>query len=219
MPGCNQTRDIVNLQVQLITTILKLARHDVPIVAIWYQENSVQIHGTKHMKEFILNLVQGDLEKAIKEDIFNFASPEPDEPLLDVTDENVPEKVQAKQLLQKFYHGKEPDKLPFPVSCMNKKEKITWVTKQILQEQRELSGNITNIVKYEDPHLMPSFWLNEEWDWMLLTKNLSNVTTEIYTGPGEFQDFLTRLIYGCLSMHGKDPENFFTENINQKALN
>ena len=64
---------------------------------------------------------------------------------------------------------------------------------------------------------MPSFWLNDEWDWMLLTKNLSNITTEIYTG--EFQDFLTRLIYGCLSMHGKDPENFITENINKKALN
>ena len=62
---------------------------------------------------------------------------------------------------------------------------------------------------------MPSFWLNDEWDWMLLTKNLSNITTEIYTG--EFQDFLTRLIYGCLSMHGKDPENFITENIKNPA--
>ena len=71
MPGCNQTRDIVNLQVQLITTILKLVRHDVPIVAIWYQENSVQTHGTKHMKDFILKLVQGDLEKAIEEDNFS----------------------------------------------------------------------------------------------------------------------------------------------------
>ena len=67
-----------------------------PIVAILYQENSVQTHGTKHIKEFISKLVQGDLEKAIKEDIFNFASPEPDEPLLDVTEEHVPEKVQAK---------------------------------------------------------------------------------------------------------------------------
>ena len=189
MPGCNRTRDIANLQIQLITTILKLARHDVPIVAIWYHENIVQTHGTKHLKELVLKLEQ-EAEKAIKEDIFNFASPQPDEPLLDVNEANLPEKVQAKQIFQEFYHDKEPDRLTFPLSCMNKKEKIAWLTKQILQEQREMSGNITNIVNYGDPHLMPSFWLNDEWDWMLLTKNLSNVTKEIYTGPGDFQDFL-----------------------------
>ena len=66
---------------------------------------------------------------------------------------------------------------------------------------------------------MPSFWLNDEWDWTLLTKNLSNVKKDIYTGPGEFQDFLSRLIEACLSSKGKDPELYVHENLKLEALN
>ena len=218
MPGANQNRDIVNLQVQLITTILKLARLDVPIVSVWYHENNVQVHGTKHLKDFIDKLDQEALKTAIKEDVFNFGSLEPNEPLLAVSEENIPERIKARQIFQQFYKEKEPEKLPFPLSCMNKKEKITWITKQILQEQREKSGNIHSTVKYGDANLMPSFWLNDEWDWLLLNKNLSNVTTQIYTGPGQFQDFLTRLVDKCLSLKGKDSETFISDDVNKVAL-
>ena len=66
---------------------------------------------------------------------------------------------------------------------MNKKEKISWITKQILQEQREKSTKKLNFVKYGDSELRPSFWLNEEWEWTMVATNLSNITNKIYTGP------------------------------------
>ena len=195
MPGCNQSRDIINLQVQLLTTILKLSKHDVPVVAVWYHENNIKVEGSKHLKQFVSSLNEGDLATAIKADVFNFASQESDEPVIGAEDNtDIAELVQAKQIFSQFYEGKDPDRLPYPLACMNKKEKIVWLTKEMLQEQREMSGKMTDIVRYGVPGLMPSFWLNDEWDWTLLTKNLSTVKKDIYTGPGVFQDFLSKLI-------------------------
>ena len=93
-----------------------------------------------------------------------------------------------------------------------------WLTKQILREQRERSGSSTAHVKYGDPEFIPSFWLNDQWDWSLCTKNLSNITNQMYTGPSEYQDFLTRLIENCLAMTGKDAENYYITNLNQTIL-
>ena len=219
MPGQNQCRDVANLQIQLISTIMKLAKYDLPIVALWYTDNDIKMYGTKHLKNFFSKLDQTVIDNAIKEDVLNLGSLQPDEPLLSMTEENVPEKVRAKQVFQNFYSGKLPDELPFPLSCMNKKQKIIWLTKQMLQEQREASGEVLFSVKYGDLNLKPSFWLNEEWDWVNLTKNLSNISNQMYTGPGDFQDFLTRLIVKCLTMRGKDPETYVDPNVNKKTLN
>ena len=188
MPGCNQSRDIINLQVQLLTTILKLSKHDVPVVAVWYHENNIKVEGSKHLKQFVSSLNEGDLATAIKADVFNFASQESDEPVIGAEDNtNIAELVQAKQIFSQFYEGKDPDRLPYPLACMNKKEKIVWLTKEMLQEQREMSGKMTNIVRYGVPGLMPSFWLNDEWNWTLLTTNLSNLKKTFIQGLGSFK--------------------------------
>ena len=218
MPGQHQQCDITNLQIQLITTILKLVKHDVPVVALWYDENDVKMYGTKYLKNFLTNLDQKAIETAIKEDVLNLSSMEPNEPLIDMTEENLPERIRAKQAFQQFCSNKTPDELPFPLSCLNKKEKISWLTKEILHQQRAKSGSTINNVVYGDPNLMPNFWLSEEWDWPLLTKNLSNVTNEMYTGPGNFHDFLTKLIEKHLDMHGMDGETHYNKNVDKVVL-
>ena len=76
-----------------------------------------------------------------------------------------------------------------------------------------MSGKMLNNVKYGDPNLVPSFWLNEDWNWSLVKKKLSNIKTDSYTGPGNFQDFLSRLISNCLSQSGKNPETYVLKNI------
>ena len=129
-----------------------------------------------------------------------------------------PEKVRAKQVFQTFSHNQLPGQLPYPLSCMNRKEKITWITKEILRDQREKSGELFHSVKYGDVDLVPSFWPNEEWDWQNLTKNLSNMTNSSYTGPGNFQDFITRLIVKCIRAAGENLETFVDENMDKKKL-
>ena len=78
---------------------------------------------------------------------------------------------------------------------------------------------MSNKVKYGDPHLMPSFWLDHEWSWTNLKRNFSNVLKENYTGPGELTDFLTRLIENCLASKGKDPELYIKKIVDEKSLN
>ena len=217
MPGNNHSRDVTNLQVQLISTIMKLAKKDIPVAAVWYHEKEAKIYGTKFLKGLITNLEKVDLENAIKLDILNLVSPEPDEPLLEL-DENVPDKMRAKTVFQSICQKHVPDCLPFPLSCMNRKEKISWITKEILREQKVKSGETFSTVKYGDENLIPSFWPQEDWDWKNLTKHLSNVSNSSYTGPGNLQDFITKLILNCISALGEDPETFVEKNIDKKKL-
>ena len=216
MPG-NKSRDVLNLENQLITTILKRLKHNIPVFAFWFTENEIKQYGTKTLKELIGNVDKLSIDSAVKLDVLNLTSPEPDEPLLTL-DENIPVRIRAKQFCQPSNPSNEPGVLPFPLNSMNKKQKITWITKQILQEQRNKSKEPMSNVKYGDPALQPSFWLDEEWSWVLVDRNLSNIANKMYTGPGNFQDFLTRIIEKCLNMKGKDPQTYVDKNMDKPKL-
>ena len=204
------------LQTKLITTILKLAKLRVPVSAVWFLEENMRITGTPNLEAYLSQLDQDSLAKAVKEDMKNFAKSDNDEHILV---ELIPETVQAKQIFKKLLPvSRDMDRLPFPLSMMNRREKVHWLTNEIHREQKEVSGRTSTKVKYGDPNLMPSFWLNEEWDWTLLTRNLSNVHNENYTGPGELSDFITRLVENCIKMKGEDPELFVKKNIKEKYL-
>ena len=166
MPG-NKSRDVLNLENQLITTILKLLKHNIPVFAFWFTENEIKQYGTKNLKELIGNVDKLSIDSAVKLDVLNLTSPEPDEPLLTL-DENIPVRIRAKQFCQPSNPSNEPDVLPFPLNSMNRKQKITWITKQILQEQRNTSKESMSNVNYGDPELQPSFWLDEAWILVLV---------------------------------------------------
>ena len=86
MPGHNHSRDIANLQVQLISTIMKLAKKDIPVAAVWFHDSDTKMYGTKNLKNLMTNLEKDDVDNAIKLDMLNLVSPEPDEPLLEIND-------------------------------------------------------------------------------------------------------------------------------------
>ena len=98
MPGCNKKRDVANLQTQLVTLVLKLAKHDVPVVAIWHQGSTYQIQGTKYLKDLVVSIGSSSVDTVIKSDVFNLSSAVPDEPLHDLTEGSLPENVRAKQV-------------------------------------------------------------------------------------------------------------------------
>ena len=128
----NETRDVNNLQIQLITVVMKLAKHGIPVAAIWFKDNEVKKYGSKFVKNILTNLDTEVVDNAIKEDMMNLVASEPDEPLFDLTNDDLPEKVRAKQVFRDLSCSQLPEELPLPLSCMNKKEKIIWLTKTIL---------------------------------------------------------------------------------------
>ena len=66
--------------------------------------------------------------------------------------------------------------------------------------------------------LKPVWWLDDYWGWDLLTKNLANVTNQMYTGRGDFQTFLTKSIENCLEIRGKDPETHVHDKSDKEKL-
>ena len=216
MPSNHKTRDVLKLETQMITTIIKLLKHNVPVCAVWYKDNEVKNCGSKNLKNVIQLIDRESMDTAVKGDVLNLASQESDEPLLE--NENLPENIRQKQFCQSVNTTDEPDLLPFPLPCMNKKEKTAWITKQILREQCKKTGEQFVNVRYGDPGLKPSFWLEDEWEWRLVNKNLSNVRNDFYTGPGNFQDFLNRLIENCLNLKNKDPIKHVAKSMDNNML-
>ena len=41
----NRKRDIATLQLEFITTMVKLAKLQVPVVAVWFDDDCIQTHG------------------------------------------------------------------------------------------------------------------------------------------------------------------------------
>ena len=119
MPGGHRARDTANLKVQMLTAILKLSKFNIPVAAVWYHENTIQVEGTEALKKLLDDMKDGALERAVKEDVLQFSAPEPADPPCDVP-VDIPVREQAFNLLT----ATEPEKLPFPLSCMNKKEKL-----------------------------------------------------------------------------------------------
>ena len=121
MPGKNNVRDVTNLQVQLISILIKMAKKDIPVVAVWFNENDSQIYGTRYLKNLISLIEKVDVENAIKLDLLNLASPDPDEPMLEI-EENIPDRSRAKTVYKDISQKSNPDLLPYPLSCMNRSE-------------------------------------------------------------------------------------------------
>ena len=79
--------------------------------------------------QFLKQLKQDDIETAIKEDIFNFALDVNTESPMDTDADNQREQLSPSS----------PIKLPFPLSVMNRKQKIVWLAKEILRERNTIT--------------------------------------------------------------------------------
>ena len=61
MSGDNHSKDVTNFQVQLISTLMKLAKKDIPVAAVWYHDKEAKMYGTKFLKGLITNLEKADV--------------------------------------------------------------------------------------------------------------------------------------------------------------
>ena len=83
--------------------MIKLAKLQMPVVAVWFDDEFIQKHGTKHPKDFIHNANQEELVKAMKEDLLKFSDADNAEPLIQFDTSSVSEK-------QKVFFKKRPSK-------------------------------------------------------------------------------------------------------------
>ena len=111
MPGGHTLRYIKRLQAQLLRAVSKLGDLNIPVAIVLYVENKVHVEGTEKLKQFLRNIDENDVENVIKEEIFNFAGHGPSQPQVDVEADGE----------RRDQSG--PEKLPYPLSALNRKEK------------------------------------------------------------------------------------------------
>ena len=124
----------------LISVVFKLLKQNVPIAVIWYQAGEIKHFGSTNLIKCLESLDTMYIKQMMELDEENLINGE--EPVLNVGEEEVPAKVMATNLLKsRVVRNKELDRLPFPLSLMSKKEKITYITLHFNKEKKETNKN------------------------------------------------------------------------------
>jgi hypothetical protein len=101
--------------------------------------------------------------------------------------------------------------LPFPLSLMSKKEKVSYICNLVSAEAKDQKVKAV----YGSAAWQPSFWLEHAWSWTNLNQTLSKTKEEMFTGEGSWSDFLSKTIRARLEEAELDPE-MYVENIECK---
>lgn len=134
----------------------------------------------------------------------------------EVLAENVPntnDSERAVSILKNLSPLSELPRLPFPLSLMNKRQKIKYLSDRIFEEAR-VAG--VPAVIYGSKSWKPQFWLDDIWAWQNLTKPLIKITEAEFSGDGSYVDFLAALVRSILEGADKDPEDY-VEDITNKS--
>jgi len=187
-----------DLLTSLIKTSLKILKKNIPVVVVWYQGGQVRKIGSQNLAKWLENLDQSLLHRAMELDEESLVNG--DEPL--VCEE---EAVMAAHIVQNYVTKVEPQKLPFQLHLMSKKEKSKYLCELIRQDLGKKQ------LVYGHPACRPSFWPQELWPWEEVKGTIRNINEDTYSGPGTYGDFLSICIERALTMHGKDYQSFVCE--------
>ena len=176
---------------------------NIPVAVLWYQKGQVRKLGPQNIVKWLDSQNQAMLESLMQLDRESITNG--DEPLVSgIDDDTISERILAQTLVKS--NVKQLKRLPVPLSLMNKKEKMKYVSAQVYQEVREKDDPIR--IVYGHPNCRPSFWPQEVWAWENCTTRLWKMNEELYTGPGTYIDFLTICIERLFQMHHEDPETY-----------
>ena len=85
-----------------------------------------------------------EIVNAIKADVINLQNPSNDPFLVNIDEAHAVRNI----LLERQEVDTIPELLPYPLMALNKKEKMTYITKEILKEQRVLTREPLKLVKW-----------------------------------------------------------------------
>merc|ERR1712129_150597 len=182
----------------LIKTSLNILKKNIPLVVVWYQGGQVRKIGSQNLAKWLENLDQSLLHKAMELDEECLVNG--DEPL--VCEE---EATMAAHIVQNYVTKVEPQKLPFQLHLMSKKEKSKYLCELIRQDLGKKQ------LVYGHPACRPSFWPQDFWPWEEVKGTISKINEDTYQGHGTYGDFLSICIERALTMHGKDYQSFVCE--------
>jgi len=196
----------------LIKSLLKVLKRNVPAGIIWYQGGKVRTLGTQNLVKWVENQDKETLEKVIELDQQSLING--DEPLM--CDDDVSDETLAATLLQDQMASLDISRLPYPLSLMNKKEKVKYIATHIYDEFCHKQQDFHVKIIYGNPDFRPSFWPENLWTWENCKRSIHSIKDHLYTGSGTFADFLTTCIKNLFAAHDRDPEKFYKNDASNK---
>ena len=196
-----------NAEINFVSTGLNLMKKNVPLGAFWHRLGQVNFFGSSKTSAWFESLdskVKDSLSIALVEDMKNMAN----EPLLK-TNESLSDREKAIKISQRFkdqnpnFHPSGLHLLPFPLSLMNKKQKLKYLANSISEEANK---NNHGRLSFAEEESKPSWWLEEMWGWINVNKSLHSIKETMYTGEGTFDEFITKSMINLLHLAGMDPE-------------
>ena len=207
----NEKRDINSLMRRLLSCVIGLVKHKVPVGVVLGMKNEIKKYGSKYILE-VLNDVdkKEEIEDAVKRDVFNLIGLDPDEDIVNIEDDEETDIVSTMVHSGMSDQSNLPKKLPMRLSAMNKIDKCSWLSSEIKREQNKQHPTWDR-VQYGAMDGKPSFWL-PEFPWSHVTSHLSVIKVSHYnsvpTTEVPYVEFLSRLIRNCLKSYDLDPENY-----------
>ena len=195
-------------EINLISTGLNLLKNNVPMGAFWHRLGQVNFFGSSKTSSWFESLdskLKDSLNDALVLDMQNMAN----EPLLAMNAESLSDRDTAIKISKSFdaqnpnIHSSGLPLLSFPLSLMNKKQKLKYLASAISKE-----GKKSNVgkVSFGEEESKPFWWLEEMWSWSNVNQSLHSIKDTMYTGEGTFDEFITKSMISLLTLNGMDPE-------------
>ena len=181
-------------QLKLITGVLQLIKKKVPVMLLWLNQGEMQKIGTRNILDWFDSLddeVKGDLSSRMVQDIISMNA---NREVMAENNQNINDAEKAVRILKNMSSLTELPRLPYPLSLMNKRQKIKYLSDRIFEEAKVAGVQVI----YGSKSWKPQFWLDDVWAWHNLTKPLIKITEAEFSGEGSYADFLENLIRSIL---------------------
>ena len=200
--------------VKAVEALTNLKEMNVSFHLVVHMEGKSQTFGTNNcVKTF--DKYKKDFEEALIEDALDLCAAVIDD--TEEVEEDVDPKNVAKKRAYKLKNGKELKRAPYPLSLMNRREKLGYLRYLISYDRNERLGLDSNRIVAGNETWEARFWPNEQVKWSELKINIGLIKSEHLNGESP-TNFYTKVIEAALHMFKKDPEKYYLESTTDKML-
>ena len=195
--------------VKVLDALQKLKDVNVSYHLVVHMEGHSQSFGTDNACN-VFEENKEQFEKALIDDALNLCDREGPESDVDT-------RAVAKKKAYALKHGEGLERLPVPLSLMNRKEKLAYLRYLISYDRRERLGLDSTRIVAADETWKARFWPNDVLKWSNLTINIGLLKEE-HLGGESPTSFYTKVIMAAFQLFKINPEKFVAKNLNDKML-
>ena len=156
-------------------------------------------------------------ERALLLDVVSMCNPEPGDDQIVSNVDNIAPKLKSK-INNETVDGMKPERLPYPLMVMNRKEKLKSLRYLIVYDRHINFDDSSSKPIFGEASWEPRFWPKDGVKWTSLTKNVGNLKKEDIPGYESPTELYTLLIQNAYHLYGEDPETYIDKSMSKEIL-